>query len=101
MIKPALCWDGQSTRRILGFRKKDRKRLFTVYEGAVEMWSAIRPPQARRTREGRQGRGLTSIWKNRRRRRQRRRAVIIGVLPGFGARAAPVAPLPPGWNRVN
>ena len=31
--------------------------------------------------------------KNRRRRR-RRRAAIIGALPGLGARAAPVAPLP-------
>ena len=32
--------------------------------------------------------------KNRRWRRQRRRAAIIGALPGLGARAAPVAPLP-------
>ena len=34
------------------------------------------------------------VLKNRRRRQQRRRAAIIGVLPGLGARAAPVARAP-------
>ena len=37
--------------------------------------------------------GLTSFLENRGRRRRRRRAAIIGVLHGFGARAATVAPL--------
>ena len=49
--------------------------------------------QGRYMGEDQQDRGLTLILKNRMRRRQRRRLAVLGVLPGLGARAAPVAPL--------